>query len=743
MYSGNSPFLQSFIGLLPSHYPVTLLESDLTLRFIRHLIRLRRPTLAGHVFNTLRNLGARVPFVSLANLCMLAVVRRQAALTLRLCQRISKQVEEEYPLYLSTNSPEDMDGWRAQCARVLERLIHVCAEKEYNEAIISLGRVLLDPQIGIEVGMPTYRAFLRAIFAFYNPTAIAKEDQLTHLRRVSNTIRWVQAVLSAASLSRSSGEFGAGDVAVLLHGLGKIIHEHTLGYVRLPASTWKTLAEILNSLSRASKGGGEIEPAFAWAELYLKIEEGRLALASKTKRVLTQSPTMKAPYWKPVTHPPETRDIPEKVMELVRGTYERAMEFLGEWEQMFNQSMRREARFLAQKGQILQIRARAILIAYSCPPRTGEQRLKDPFEPVHGILRQILTLRSRLRAKTMTKDVSPSHLRRLYHIARAEDSLTRRFEATLIRAISHCVGITTAYDTPSFSSNDDEDQTTQPPAGTRSRPPGFLGFLLSMPQLYRRAQYNHSLPGEKPTFSLHPAEHIHGLFLFLPLTAYLRMDMPLEPEERTTDIRYVRRKSRRTWLRLWKRSLGFMIKYSSWDGFAAMGQAEGEGLNAWFSLLRGLLENIPKEIVYPHAHRKRFMLTPEEENQVFKLLIARCFLPRGCILQTLRVALGLPYRALEIENRFARVQSPPEQVTLANTEEYGKSKSEVSRVALHHFAQELDLILSNPREVPRLIAALTWPGNVVRLDEWQEHMQAFGVPVQSFVEWLKGSADIG
>ena len=120
-----------------------------------------------------------------------------------------------------------MDG--GQCARVLERLIHPCAEKEYNEEIISLGRVLLDPQIGIEVGMPTYRAFLRAIFAVYDPTAIGKEDQQMHLRRVSNPIRWVQAVLSAASLSQSSGEFGAGGVAVLLHGLGRIMHEHRLG----------------------------------------------------------------------------------------------------------------------------------------------------------------------------------------------------------------------------------------------------------------------------------------------------------------------------------------------------------------------------------------------------------------------------------------------------------------------------------------------------------------------------------
>jgi len=64
-----------------------------------------------------------------------------------------------------------------------------------------------------------------------------------------------------------------------------------------------------------------------------------------------------------------------------------------------------------------------------------------------------------------------------------------------------------------------------------------------MPQLYRRTQYNHSLPEEGPTFSLHLAEHIHGLFLFLPLTAHLRMDMPLEPEGRTVDIRHTRKKS--------------------------------------------------------------------------------------------------------------------------------------------------------------------------------------------------------
>ena len=691
-----------------------------------------------------RNLGARVSIASVANLCMLAVVRRQAALTLRLCQRISKQLEEELPSYVSINSPEDLDEWRAHHAQVLVRLIHVCAERRYCEAVISLGRVLLDPQVGIEVDMPTYRAFLRAIFAFYDPATIVNEDQLTHLRRVSNTIRWTQAVLSAASLSRNRGQFGARDVAVLLHGLGKIIHQHTLGHVRLPAAMWKSLAGTLNSLSSASKDTGKIEPAFAWAELHLRIEEGRLALASKTKRVPVQSPATKAPYWKPVTHPSETRDVPEEVMELVRGAYERAMELLREWE--LDQSTLREVHPLAQKGQILQIRARAILISYSRPPHSDEQRPMDPYEPIHAILQQILSLRSQVHSRSTMKDGSQSHIRRLYHIARAEDSLTCRFEATLVRAISHCVGITTAFETPSSSSNDEEDEMTKPTIVTRPRPPGFLSFLLSMPQLYRRAQYNHSLPGEKPTFSLHPAEHIHGLFLFLPLTAHLRMDMPLESEERTIDVRHARKKSRRTWLRLWKRSLGFMIKYSSWDGFATVGQAEGEGqgegLNAWFGLLRGVLENAPKEVVLPHAHWQNFTLTAEE-NRAFKLLVAQRVLPHGCLLQTLRVALGLPYCALEIETgRAERVQSPPERVT-ANAEESGRSISEVSKGALDYFAWELELILGNPREMPKLIAALTWPGNTVRLDEWQDHMQAFEVPVQPLVERLRGLADIG
>ncbi len=662
---------------------------------------------------------------------MLAVVRRQAAITLRLCQRISKQLEEELPTHVSTNSPGDLDEWRAQQA-------HVCAEKQYYEAIISLGRVLLDPQIGIEVDMPTYRAFLRAIFAFYDPATIAKEDQLTHLRRVSNTIRWTQAVLSAASVSRNSSQFGASDIAVLLHGLGKIIHQHSLGHVRLPAAMWESLAGILNSLSSASKSKGEIEPAFAWAELYLRIEEGRLALASKTKRVPVQSPAMKAPYWKPVTHPPETRDVPEKVMELVRGASERAMELLSEWEQKFNELTLRGVHPFAQKGQILQIRARTILISYSQPPRDGSQRPMDPFEPIHAILQHMLALRSQVHLKGMAKTGSQSHLRRLYHISRAGDNLTRRFEATLIRAISHCVGITTAFDTPSSSSNDDEDGMTKSPAVTRPRPPGFLGFLLSMPQLYRRAQYNHSLPGEKPTFSLHPAEHIHGLFLFLPLTAHLRMDMPFEPEGRTTDIRHARRKSRRTWLRLWKRSLGFMIKYSTWDGFASVGQAEvedqGEGLNTWFGLLRVLLEDVPKEVVLPHAHWQRFTLTAEEENQVFKLLVAQHVLPRGFILQTLRAALRLPYRSLEIETGRNRVTTYAELS--------GRTGSEMSKDALNYFAWELELIRDNTKELPKLIAALTWPGNAVRLDEWQDHMQVFGVPVQPFVERLKVWADI-
>ena len=677
---------------------------------------------------------------------MLAVVRRQAAITLRLCQRISKQLEEELPYHVSTDSPDDLDEWRAQQAQVLIRLIHVCAERQYCEAVISLGRVLLDPQISIEVDMSTYRTFLRAIFAFYDPAKIAKEDQLTHLRRVSNTIRWTQAVLSTASVSRDRGQFGARDIAVLLHGLGKIIHQHTLGHVRLPAAMWKSLAGILNSLSGASKSGREIEPAFAWAELYLRVEEGRLALASKTKRVLVQSPTMKAPYWKPVAHPPETRDVPEELMELIRGAYERAMELLSEWERMFNQLTLKDLHPLAQEGQILQIRARTILISYSRPPRDHEQRPMDPFEPIHAILQHILALRSQIHVKSTTKAGSQSHLRRSYHIARAEDNLMRRFEATLIRAVSHCVGVTTAFDTHSSSSNDDEDEMTKPPAATRPRPPGFLGFLLSMPQLYRRTQYNHSLPGEKPTFSLHPAEHIHGLFLFLPLTAHLRMDMPLEPQERTIDIRDARKKSRRTWLRLWKRSLGFMIKYSSWDGFATVGRVEGEdrgeGLNGWFGLLRGILENAPKEVILPHAHWQRFALGAEEQNQVFKLLVAQHILPRGFLLQTLRVALGLPYRSLEIETgRVPRVQSPPDRVT-AYAEVSERSGSEVSRDALDYFTCELELILCNPRELPKLIAALTWPGNVVRLDEWQDHMQAFGVPVQPLVERLRVSADI-
>jgi hypothetical protein len=680
----------------------------------------------------LRNLGARIPIASLANLCMLAMERRQAALTLRLCQRISKQLEEELPLHVSTNSPEDLDGWQAHQSRVLMRLIHVCAERRYYDAIINLGRVLLDPQMGIEVDMPTYRAFLRAIFAYYDPAMIAKEDRLFHLRRVSNTIRWAQAVLSAASESQNSGQFGARDIAVLLHGLGKIIHQHTLGHVRLPPAMWRSLVGILKSLANASKSTGRIEPAFGWAELCLRIEEGRQGLASKTKRVRVQSRTMKAPYWKPVTDPPETRDVPEEVMELIRGAYERAMELLSEWEEMFNL---RHVHHLAQKGQTLQIRARAILISYSRPPRNGEERPIDPFEPIHAILRQLLALRSQIHSRSTTNTGSQSHLRRLYHIARAGDNLTRRFEGTLIRAISHCVGMTTVFDTPSSSSNDGEDET--------ARPRGFLSFLLSMPQLYRRAQYNHSLPGEKPTFSLHPAEHIHGLFLFLPLTAHLRMDTPLEPGEHTIDIRLTMKKSRMTWLRLWKRSLGYMIRYSSWDGFATVGQAEGEdqgeGLNAWFGLFRGVLENAPKEIVLPRAHWQRFTLRAEEENQVFKLLIAQHVLLRGFILQTLRVALGLPYRPLT--SPVERVQSPPDRVT-ANAEEPGKSESEVSKDALGYFACELEFILGNPREVSKLIAALTWPGNMVRLEEWQGHMQAFGVPVQPLVERLRVLANI-
>lgn len=127
---------------------------------------------------------------------------------------------------------------------------------------------------------------------------------------------------------------------------------------------------------------------------------------------------------------------------------------------------------------------------------------------------------------------------------------------------------------------------------------------------------------------------------------------------------------------------------------------------------------------------------------MFKLLVAQQLLPRGFILQTLRVALGLPYRSLEIEpGRVPRVQSPPDRV-IAYAEVSGRSGSEVSMDALDYFACELELILGNPKELPKLIAALTWPGNVVRFDEWQDHMQAFGVPVQPFVERLKVWADI-
>jgi len=103
---------------------------------------------------------------------------------------------------------------------------------------------------------------------------------------------------------------------------------------------------------------------------------------------------MKAPYWKPFTHPPETRDILEDVMVLVRGAYERAMELLSEWEQMFKPLTLRDVHPLAQKGQILRIRAQVILISYSRPSRNSGQRPMDPFEPIHAILQQILTLRS-------------------------------------------------------------------------------------------------------------------------------------------------------------------------------------------------------------------------------------------------------------------------------------------------------------------------------------------------------------
>src|SRR5260370_29364279 len=100
-----------------------------------------------------------------------------------------------------------------------------------------------------------------------------------------------------------------------------------------------------------------------------------------------------------------------------------------------------------------------------------------------------------------------------------------------------------------------------------------------------------------------------------------------------------------------------MVKYSSWDGFTTRrqaekeeeGEGEGEGLNAWFGLLRRVLVSVPREVVLPHAHWQNFRLTLEGENQVFKLLVAQRILPPGCILQTLRVALGLPYRPLKIE----------------------------------------------------------------------------------------------
>ena len=138
----------------------------------------------------------------------------------------------------------------------------------------------------------------------------------------------------------------------------------------------------------------------------------------------------------------------------------------------------------------------------------------------------------------------------------------------------------------------------------------------------------------------------------------------------------------------------------------AEGEGQGEGLNAWFGWFRGILENASKEIVLPHAHWQRFTLRADEENQLFKLLLAQRVLPRGFILQTLRVALGRPTARSKPRLAVERVQSPPDRVT-ATVEE---SESEVSRDALDYFASELELILGNPREVPKLIAALTWPG---------------------------------
>jgi len=144
-----------------------------------------------------------------------------------------------------------------------------------------------------------------------------------------------------------------------------------------------------------------------------------------------------------------------------------------------------------------------------------------------------------------------------------------------------------------------------------------------------------------------------------------------------------------------------MIRYSRWDGFATVGQAEGEGqgegLNAWFRLFRGILENASKEIVLPHAHWQRFTLRTDEENQLFKLLVVQRVLPRGFILQTLRVALGLPYRSPKTETCSRTVQSLPDRVT-ATVEE---SELEVSRDALDYFAIGSG---THPGEVPKLIA---------------------------------------
>jgi len=137
-----------------------------------------------------------------------------------------------------------------------------------------------------------------------------------------------------------------------------------------------------------------------------------------------------------------------------------------------------------------------------------------------------------------------------------------------------------------------------------------------------------------------------------------------------------------------------MIRYSRWDRFATVGQAQGEGqgegLNAWLGLFRGILENASKEVVLPHAHWQRFTLRTDEENQLFKLLVVQRVLPRGFILQTLRVALGLPYRSPETETCSRTVQSYP----IGSPQLWRKSESEVSRDASDYFASEVELILA-------------------------------------------------